>query len=269
MSEIHATAIVEDGAVLGEGVRIGPHCIVGSHVTLGDGVILESHVVINGRTSIGDRTVLSPFAAIGGAPQDISYRGEDTELEIGPDCVIREQVTIHRGTASGRGKTSIGARCYLMIGAHVAHDCVLGEEVILTNQATIGGHSILEDHVILGGLSGVKQNLRVGAHAFISGFTGVTRDIIPYSASVGQPAELTGLNVVGLKRRGFDKEQIHRLRSAYRQFFTSVGPRKDRLAALRETLAGDEAVTYLVAFLEAGGDRPLALPRKGLNEEEA
>jgi UDP-N-acetylglucosamine acyltransferase len=269
MTDVHSTAIIGKGAVFGDDVTVGPYCIIGSDVVLGDGVRLESNVIVEGRTKIGARTVISPFAVIGGAPQDLSYRDEATQVEIGPDCIIREQVTIHRGTVGGRSLTSIGAKCFLMIGVHIAHDCVVGDNVILTNHATLGGHAVLEENVILGGMAGIKQHLRVGAHAFIAAYCGVTRDIIPYAIAMGQPGELVGLNVVGLRRRGFDKAQLHGLRAAYRMFFSSVGPRKERLAAMRAAFGGDEAVEYLAKFLEAGGDRPLALPRKGHAEDDS
>jgi UDP-N-acetylglucosamine acyltransferase len=266
MTDVHSTAIIAEGAVIGDDVTVGPFCIVGRDVALGDGVRLESNVIITGRTKIGARTAISPFAMVGGEPQDLSYRDEATQVEIGPDCIIREQVTIHRGTVGGRGLTTIGTKCFLMVGVHIAHDCVVGDEVILTNHATLGGHVVLENNVILGGMAGIRQNLRVGAHAFIAAYSGVTRDIIPFAIAMGQPGELAGLNVVGLRRRGFDKAQLHGLRTAYRMFFSSVGPRKERLVAMRGAFEGDEAVGYLADFLEAGGDRPLALPRKGHTE---
>ena len=262
MGLIHPTAIVEDGARLGADVTVGAFSIVGSESTLEDGVTLDAHVIIRGRTTVGARTRIAAFAVIGGEAQDLSYRGEPTTVTIGPDCVIREHVTIHRGTARGRGTTSIGSHCFLMIGSHIAHDCVVGERVILTNQAMLGGHAEVGDYAIFGGLAAVQQRCRVGAHAFIGGLTGVTRDVVPYAMATGRMARVSGINVVGLSRRGFDRSTIHQVRAAYRLFFGAPGSRAERLAALVERFAGVPAIEALAEFILASGDRPLALPRK-------
>jgi UDP-N-acetylglucosamine acyltransferase len=261
MGLIHPTAIVEDGARLGADVTVGAFSIVSSEATLEDGVSLDSHVIIRGRAAIGARTRIAAFAVIGGEAQDLSYKGEPTTVSIGADCVIREHVTIHRGTARGRGATDIGANCFFMIGTHIAHDCVVGRNVILTNQALLGGHSEIGDYAILGGLAAVQQRCRVGAHAFVGGLTGVTRDIVPFAMATGRWAQISGVNVVGLSRRGYSRETIHQLRAAYKLFFSSPGPRADRLAALTDRFAGVPAVEELIAFIRASGDRPLALPR--------
>lgn len=262
MGIIHPTAIVEDGARLGADVTVGAFSIVGSEAILDDGVTLDAHVVIRGRTTIGARTRVAAFAVIGGEAQDLSYRGEPTTVTIGPDCIIREHVTIHRGTARGRGNTSIGADCFLMIGSHIAHDCLVGHHVILTNQAVLGGHAEIGDYAILGGVAAVQQRCRIGAHAFIGGLTGVTRDVVPYAMATGRVARVAGVNVVGLSRRGFDRKGIHQLRAAYRFFFGSPGSRQERIAALAEKFSDVPAVGLLVDFLRASGDRPLALPRE-------
>ena len=262
MSLIHPTAIVEDGARLGADVTVGAFSVVGRDVTLEDGVTLDAHVLIRGRTTIGARTRVATFAVIGGEAQDLSYKGEDTAVVIGPDCIIREHVTIHRGTARGRGVTTLGAHCFVMIGAHVAHDCVLGDHVILTNQATLGGHSQIGEYAILGGLVGVQQRSRVGAHCFIGGMTGISRDVVPFVMATGRFARLAGINVVGLKRRGYEKEELHALHLAYRLFFLSQGSRAERLAALVEQFANVPAVGVLIDFIRATGNRPLALPRE-------
>lgn len=262
MGLIHPTAIVEDGARLGTDVTVGAFSIVGAEATLQDGATLDAHVIIRGRTTIGARTRIAAFSVIGGEAQDLSFKGEPTTATIGPDCVIREHVTIHRGTAAGRGATDIGANCFFMIGSHIAHDCVVGNNVILTNQAMLGGHSEIGDYAILGGLAAVQQRCRVGAHAFIGGLTGVTRDIVPYAMATGRWARISGVNVVGLSRRGFSRDAIHRLRAAYDEFFHSSGTRADRLAALSGKFADEPAVDELVAFIRASGDRPLALPRR-------
>ena len=269
MSIIHPTAIVEDGARLGADVTVGAFSIVGRDVTLEDGVTLDAHVLIRGRTVIGARTRIAAFAVIGGEAQDLSYKGEETSLVIGADCVIREHVTIHRGTARGRGVTRIGANCFLMIGAHIAHDCVVGDNVILTNQAMLGGHSEVGDFVILGGIAAVLQRTRVGPHAFLGGMTGATRDIIPFAIATGRIARLAGINVIGLRRRGYDKPTLHAIHRAYNGFFKSKGPRDERLAAVAEAYGSVPAVAALLDFIRESGNRPLALPRdRGTGDDD-
>jgi len=262
MARIHPTAIVEDGARLGSDVSVGAYALIGRDSVLGDGVVIAAHVTISGRTTIGARTTVGVFSVIGSEPQDLSYRGEDTAVEIGADCSIREHVTIHRGTARGRGVTRVGANCFLMIASHVAHDCLLGDHVILTNQATLGGHAEIGEYTIMGGLAAVQQRCRIGAHCFIGGLTGVNSDTVPFAMALGNRAALAGINVRGLKRRGFDRESIHALRGAYRMFFFTPGARAARIAAIVETYPGIAAVGVLVDFLRATGDRPLVLPRE-------
>ncbi len=261
MAKIHPTAIVVDGARIAANVTVGPFSIIGPDAELEEGVIVHSHVLIDGHARIGARTVIFPFTAIGGPPQDTSYRDEPTSVEIGPDCIIREQVTVHRGTGRGRGKTTIGKHCFLMIGAHVAHDCVVGDDVVMVNNATLGGHVEIGEHAILGGLSAIQQHCRVGAHAFIGGVSGVTMDVIPFVSAIGQRAEIGGLNVVGLKRRGFDRPTIHALRAAYKAVFTGEGTRAERVDRVAEKYADVPAVMMIVDFIRAGGDRPLCMPR--------
>lgn len=262
MGLIHPTAIVEDGARLGADVTVGAFSIVSSEAVLEDGVTLDAHVIIRGRTTIGARTRIAAFAVIGGEAQDLSYKGEPTTVVIGPDCIIREHVTVHRGTARGRGETAIGANCFFMIASHVAHDCIVGNNVILTNQATLGGHAEIGDFAILGGLAAVQQRCRIGPHAFVGGVTGVTRDVVPYAIAVGARVQLAGINVIGLRRRGFDHKTIHQLREAYRLFFAATGSRTERLAMLTERFGGVPAVEVFIDFIRATGDHPLALPRK-------
>jgi UDP-N-acetylglucosamine acyltransferase len=262
MTEIHPTAIVEKGFQAGKGVRIGPYCIVGPEVALGDNVELRSHVIVTGRTTIGAGTVVFPFATIGEAPQDMSYRDEPTELVIGQKCTIHEYATVHRGTVHGRGRTTIGDNCFLMVSAHVAHDCIVGNNVVLTNCATLGGHVEVGEYAILGGLSAVQQRCRIGAHAFIGGLTAATTDVIPFGMAVGHRAELQGLNIVGLKRRGFDRATIHALRGAYRLIFFENGSREEKLGQVERQFPDIPAVRMLVDFIRASGNNPLCLPRE-------
>jgi UDP-N-acetylglucosamine acyltransferase len=268
MARIHPTAIVDDGARLGADVAIGAYSMVGREVVLGDGVEIDAHVIVRGRTTVGALTTIGSFSAIGGEPQDTSYRGEDTAVEIGARCSIREHVTIHRGTARGHGVTRVGADCLMMIASHVAHDCIVGNKVILTNQATLGGHVEVGDYAIVGGLSAVQQRCRLGAHCFIGGVSAATRDVVPFAMASGQRVELVGVNVRGLRRRGFDHETIHMLRSAQRAFFFGHGTREERIAVVEEEFGNVAAVGQFIDFLKAAANRPLALPRRHGNDTD-
>jgi UDP-N-acetylglucosamine acyltransferase len=262
MADIHPTAIVAASARIGDGVTIGPYSIVGGEVVLGDRVRLRSHVVVDGKTTIGAGTDIYPFASIGEAPQDIGYRDEPTEVSVGENCIIREQVTIHRGTAKGRGRTTVGSNCFFMVGSHVAHDCVVGDRVTLVNHATIGGHVEVGDYAILGGLSAVQQRLRIGAHAFVGGHSGIAGDLIPFGIGVGRGARLGGLNIVGLKRRGFDRPTIHALRAAYRTIFFGTGSSlAERVDVVAEEYSDIPAVMMVVNFIRAGDGTALCVPR--------
>ena len=262
MTGIHPTAIVEDGACIGADVTVGPFSLIGSEVSLADGVTVDARVIIVGRTSIGERTRISPQAYIGGEPQDLSFHGEDTATEIGADCIIRENTTIHRGTVHGRGMTTIGDHCFMMVGSHIAHDCVVGDHVILTNNAMLGGHVEVGDYAILGGGAAVQQRVRIGVHCFIGGVSGVERDVVPYAMAVGQHAAIAGINVRGLKRRGFDHDGIMALRAAFRMFFGSHESRAERIAALERAYGDVAVVAPLVKFLRSSGERPLTMPPK-------
>ncbi len=261
MTAIHPTAIVEDGARLGKNVTIGPYSTIGPEVALGDNVSLQSHVAIFGRTEIGAGTRIWPFAVIGGEPQDISYRGEETAVVIGTNCIIREHATVHRGTARGKGVTRVGNDCFLMLGAHVGHDCVVGDHALLINNATLGGHVEVGEYAILGGLSAVQQRCRVGAHAFIGGVSGVTSDVIPFGMALGERARLGGLNIVGMKRRGFNRQTMYDLRAAYQAIFYGKGSRADRVDRVANEYAGTPAVMTIVDFIRKSGEHPLCLPR--------
>ncbi len=261
MGDIHKSAIVEDGARIGANVRIGPYSIIERDVVLEDNVVVHSHVMVSGHTTIGAGTALYPFAAIGGPPQDTSYKGEPTTVVVGPNSIIREHATINRGTARGRGETRIGANCFLMIASHVAHDCLLADRVVLVNNATLGGHVEVGEHAIVSGLAAVQQYCRIGAHAFIGGLSGVNSDVIPFASAIGERAELGGLNVVGLKRRGFDRPTIHALRAAYQAIFNGGGTRAERLERVAQTYPDVDPVMMMVEFIRKSGDRPLCTPR--------
>jgi UDP-N-acetylglucosamine acyltransferase len=257
---IHPTAIIEDGARLGEGSRIGAYCHIGGDVELGDNVELASHVVLAGRTRIGARVRIYPFASLGHPPQDLKYRGEPSTLAIGADCLIREGVTMNPGTAAGGMKTTIGERCTFLAHAHVGHDCQLGSDVILSNNVMLAGHVSIGDFAILGGGAGVIQFTRIGAHAFVGGLSGLDNDLIPYGLAVGNRAHLAGLNLVGLKRRGFSREVIKDLRRAYRLLFAPEGTLSERIEDVAEEFATCREVQAIIDFLRAGGDRSICLP---------
>ncbi|CAH1671101.1 acyl-ACP--UDP-N-acetylglucosamine O-acyltransferase [Chelatococcus asaccharovorans] len=262
MSDIHATAVVEAGARLGEGVRIGPFSMVGPEVVLGDGCELVSHAVVAGRTTIGPRTRIFPFASIGHQPQDLKYRGEASTLTIGSDCLIREGVTINPGTEGGGLETVVGSHCALLANSHIGHDCRVGDHVILSNNVMLAGHVTLGDYVIVGGGAAIIQFARVGSHAFVGGLSGVENDVIPYGMALGNRAHLAGLNIVGLQRRGFSREDIHSLRRAYRLLFAAEGTlmeRVDDVAAEFDKLA---VVQEMLDFIRIGGKRAICTPRE-------
>jgi len=260
---VHPTAIVANGARLGAGVRIGPYCIVGDNVVLHDDVELVSHAVVEGRTTVGAGTRIFPFASVGHQPQDLKYHGEHSRLEIGENCTIREAVTINPGTEGGGMLTRIGDNCLIMANAHVAHDAILGDNVIMANYVGIAGHVQVGDNVIFGGTCVVHQFTRIGAHAFIGAQSMVDGDVIPYGMAVGNRAVLTGLNLVGLKRRKFDRDAIHRLRTAYRQIFASEGTLRERVEDAAVLFKDDVLVQDVVRFIAEASDRPILLPRNG------
>jgi UDP-N-acetylglucosamine acyltransferase len=263
MASVHATAIVDPKARLGAGVTIGPYCTVGPDVELGDGVRLLSHAVVDGRTRIGPETVIYPFASIGHRPQDLKYHGEPSSLEIGANNQIREYVTMNPGTEGGGMVTRVGDNCLFMMSSHVAHDCLVGNNVILANNATLAGHVIVGDYAIIGGLAAIQQFVRIGAHAMIGGMSGVENDVIPYGMVKGERAQLAGLNIVGLERRGFGREDIHALRSAYRMLFASEGTMAERLADVAEHYADQTLVTAMIDFIRNRTGRPLCQPHGG------
>ena len=256
---VHPSALIDGSAVLGDGVEVGPFSIVGPNVTLGDGVRLGAQVVIQQDTTIGARPRVSPFAVLGGDPQHMGYKGEPVRVEIGSDCVIRENVTVNRGTAGGGGLTRVGDRVLLMNNAHVGHDVFVGDDTVLATSATIGGHAVIGSRVFMGGLSAVHQFGRVGDGAIVGGLAAVTRDVIPYGSVWGNHARLQGLNLVGLKRKGYGKVEIRALLAAYRDLFEGEGVFEERLERVAATTELPE-IQQIVAFIREGGRRPLCLP---------
>jgi UDP-N-acetylglucosamine acyltransferase len=264
---IDPSARIESGARIGKDVSIGPYCIIGPHVTIGDGCRLIGHVSLTGHTTIGPRTVIYPFASLGTPPQSVKYRGGPTQLMVGADCDIREGVTINTGTEDGGGITEVGDKCFFMVGAHVGHDCKVGNNVTFANNAVLGGHVTVGDHVMFGGKSAVRQFVRVGEGAMIAGLSGVRADVIPYGAAQGPLAFLVGLNVVGLRRRGAAKVDIHRVRTAYETLFFGEGEFRVRLDRVAADYGADPLVDKIIDFIR-GGKRPLTMAIKRGEAEE-
>ncbi|CAM4420863.1 acyl-ACP--UDP-N-acetylglucosamine O-acyltransferase [Corallococcus exiguus] len=250
MAQVHPTAVVHPGARLHDTVEVGPFSVIGPHVVIGAGTRIGPHVVIEGRTTLGERNHLFQFCSVGAAPQDLKYAGEDTELVIGDENQIREFVTVNLGTVAGGGATRLGHRNLLLANSHIAHDCVVGNEVLLANGAALAGHVVVEDAVKISGLVAVHQFTRLGRYAFISGGSMVTMDVPPYCTVQGDRATLVGLNTVGLERGGFTEEQIGRVKEAYRILFRSKLGLQDALAQLRGELSSHPEVEHLVRFVE-------------------
>ena len=260
-ASLHPTAIVDPAASIGKDVVIGPYCVVGAKVKLGDGVKLMSHVVVEGRTSIGAGTTVYPFASLGHRPQDLKFHGEDSELIIGSNNQIREHVTMNPGTEGGGMVTRVGDNCLFMMSSHVAHDCQVGNNVILANNATLAGHVTVGDFVIVGGLSAVHQFVRIGPYAIIGGMSGVESDVIPFGLVKGERAHLAGLNMVGLERRGFSRDDVKALRSAYRMLFAPEGTLAERLEETATHYKSHDQVVHIVDFIRAQSSRPLCQPK--------
>jgi UDP-N-acetylglucosamine acyltransferase len=261
MPQIHPTAIVAAGARLADDVVIGPYCSVGAGVSLADGVMLRSHVVVDGCTEIGEATQIFPFACIGLPPQDLKYRGEDSRLVIGRNNTIREYVTMNPGTTGGGMITRVGDDGLFMVGAHVAHDCQIGDHVVMANNATLAGHVVVGDYAVLGGLCAVHQFVRIGRHAMIGGMSGVERDVIPYGQVMGDRARLCGLNIVGMQRRGYSREDIQGLRAAYQFLFSEDGTFSDRVADAADRFGGIGPVDDMIAFIRADSSRAICQPK--------
>lgn len=260
---IHPTALIEDGARLAPDVEIGPYCVVGGSVALERGVKLHAHAVIGGNTSVGPRTVIYSHAVLGGEAQMRTHKPSAARLVIGADNIIRESVTISTGSHAGRGTTTIGDRNYLMAASHVGHDCLVGNDVTLSNGAQLGGHVQVGDGVIMGGLAAAQQFGRIGRYAFISGLSGVTTDVIPYGIAIGLHVRLGGLNLVGLRRRGIPRANIHALRAAFRAIFREWnGSIQDNAKRAEGQWGQFPEVAEVIAFILADAKRPICPARK-------
>lgn len=259
-ADIHPTAIVEDGAQIGEGCVIGPYSILRSTVRLGARVTLSSHVNIAGNTSIGDDTRIFPFASLGEEPQDLKFDGEEAFLEIGAGNTIREHVTMNPGTTGGGGRTIVGDRNLFMMGSHVAHDCRVGSDVVVANNVALAGHVDIADRVVLGGLCGIHQFCRIGEGAMIGGLAMVVADVIPYGTAMGDRATLAGLNLTGLKRRGADKDDMHGLRAAFKDLFEGEGTLRDRATLIAGSGQKNPLVTKVTDFILEDSNRSFLTP---------
>lgn len=262
--KIHATAIVSPKAQIGKDVEIGAYCVIGDEVKIGDGTILKSHVVIEGDTEIGKNNVIFPFVSIGLEPQDLKFKGEKSKVIIGDNNKFREHVTIHLGTKDGTMVTKVGSNCLFMVGVHIAHDCEVGNHVILANNATLAGHVVVGDHVVIGGLSAVHQFARIGQGAMIGGMSGVENDVIPNGLVMGERASLAGLNIVGMKRRNIAREDIHALRNFFKKLFSE---KNGGFSARVEDLAKEfssEAVKEVAAFVKTESARSFCQPKNGV-----
>ncbi|GGE42337.1 acyl-ACP--UDP-N-acetylglucosamine O-acyltransferase [Actibacterium pelagium] len=259
-AKVHPSAIVEDGAVIGPRTVVGPFSVVGPEVTLGADVVLKSHAVVTGWTEIGDETVIFPFSNIGDIPQDLKFAGERTRLIVGKRNRIRENVTLNTGTEGGGGVTKVGDDCLFMMGSHVGHDAQVGDKVILANNAALAGHCVIEDEVIIGGLSGIHQWVRVGRGAIIGAVTMVTNDVIPFGLVQGPRGALDGLNLVGLKRRGLPRAEIAELRAAYQALAQGEGAFQERARGLADETESDY-VREVVDFILGESDRSFLTPR--------
>lgn len=268
MSLIHATAIIGPNVRLAADVQIGPYCVVDGDISIGAGTRLVSHVAVGGQTTIGAHCTIYPFASLGHAPQDLKYKGEKSQLVIGDHTVIREHVTMNPGTETGVMVTRVGSHCLFMVASHVAHDCQVGDYVILANNATLGGHVEVGDHCIIGGLAAVHQFVRIGNHAIIGGMSGVEHDVIPFGSVMGERANLAGLNLVGLKRRGFERDTIHALRNAYKMLFEEQdGTLAERAQKTRAAYANVPEVMQMLGFVDDKGSRSLCVPKASATQD--
>jgi UDP-N-acetylglucosamine acyltransferase len=256
---IHNSSIIEKSAKIGKDVKIGPFCYIGPKVQISDGVELVSNIHIEGKTRVGKKTKIFPFASIGTAPQDLKYKGENNSLEIGENNTIREYVTINPGTEGGGGKTIIGNNCLFMISSHVAHDCKIGNDVVIANNVPLGGHVIVEDSVVIGGNSAVQQFTRIGRLAMIGGMTGVLKDVIPFGLSFGNRNYLRGVNLIGLKRKKYENKEIMELDSAFKKIFSSRNLHEN-LSKINGEYKGNNLVKEVINFISKDKKRPICTP---------
>jgi len=256
---IHNTAIIDSNAKISENVIIGPYSVIGPNVEIGEGTVVQSHVNITGDTVIGSNNKIYPFASIGNDPQDLKFKGEKTLLEIGDNNKIREYVTINPGTEGGGGKTKVGNNCLFMVSSHIAHDCIVGDNVILANNVPLGGHAHVDDNAIVGGNSAVQQFTRVGKFAMIGGMSGVVRDVIPYGIAHGNRSILQGLNLIGLRRKNIPNKEILSLSEAYKIIFKNENL-TENLSNLSNDLRKNELVSEVVNFIEKDKKRPICTP---------
>jgi len=259
---IHPTAIIDDNAIIGQGCNIGPYSIIGSDVTLGDNCTLKAHVNLDGKTTIGEGTIIYPFASIGAAPQDLKYAGEPSELIIGKNNTIREHVTMNPGTKDGGMKTVVGDNNLFMMATHVAHDCIVGNNVIMANNATLGGHVVVGDRVLIGGLAAVHQFVRIGDFAVIGGMSGVESDVIPFGRVKGERASLAGLNLVGLERGGFTKDQIRTIQKAFKSLFDGQGNLDSRIDTVGNENEDNDLIQKIIEFAKGRERFGLCQPEK-------
>ncbi len=258
---IHPTALVAEGAKLAKGVSIGAYSLIGPHVVLGENVKVHSHVVIEGHTTIGAGTEVFPFAVIGCDPQNRHYKGEPSTIDIGEGCILREHVTIHPGTEGGGMKTTVGNFCNIMVASHIAHDCHVGHHVTMANNATLGGHVTVGDYATIGGLAAIHQFVRIGPYAMISGTAGVKEDIMPFGTVVTLRGKLGGLNIIGMKRHGIERKDIHDIRNAYKLLAKDQsGTLETRLQKIKELYGHSQTVKELLEFIEKDPKKPLCLP---------
>ena len=267
-TEIHPLALVEPGATLGAGVRVGPFCHVGAEAKLGDGVVLRGHVVVEGDTEIGAGTMVWPNAVLGGDPQNKAHKGGPSRLVIGANCIIREGCTFNRGTDSARALTTVGDNGYFMAGAHVAHDCAVGDNVTFANNATLGGHVEVGDFVTIGGYAAVHQHARVGHHAFVTGMSALTGDLIPYGVANGNRAHLRGLNLVGMRRSGMAREDILRIKALYRALFGRERTFAESLPSAREEFGSNPVTAEILAFFDKKAKRMFCMPGNAAGDSD-
>ena len=258
---IHKLSLVHKNAKVGKKTKIGPFCTIGRNVKIGEDCILHSHINIQGDSVIGDNTEIFPFVSIGSTPQDLKYKGEKTKIKIGSNCKIREYVTVNIGTKGGGKLTSIGNNCLLMIGTHVAHDCLIGNNVIFANHSTLAGHVVINDNVVVGALSAIHQFSRIGEGAMIGGMSGVTADVVPFATVMGNRAKLSGLNILGLKRRLTKKKEIAELRNVFKYiFYEKNSTLKTRIIDIKKKHYKEKTIKVLLDFLSSDSERSLILP---------